>query len=55
MISSFVWLYMVIKNIINSDNAPWVIYIPVVTFECILYFYLLIKTCDYFDNRKLKA
>ncbi len=55
MISSFVWLYMVIKNIINADSAPWTIYIPVVTFEYISYFYLLIKTCDHFDNRKLKA
>ena len=43
MISSVVWLVLVLKGVINPESAPWVIYLPVCLIEVIVYFRCLMK------------
>lgn len=52
MISSLVWLLLVHTGRIDTEHAPWYIYIPVMLFEILVYFKTLPKICDYFDWRK---
>ena len=43
MISSIIWLVMIQTGYINSDYAPWNIYLPIYLIEVVVYFKLLTK------------
>lgn len=43
MISSVVWLALVLKGVINPESAPWSIYLPVCFVEVVVYFKCLTK------------
>ena len=43
MISNLIWLYPVQTGIIDTQHAPWEIYLPVCLIEIVVYFKLLTK------------
>ena len=43
MISSLIWIMLVVKDVINPDDAPWSIYLPICLVETVIYFKLLTK------------
>ena len=50
MISSIVWLYLLYIGFFQAGQAPWKIYIPVVTVELIVYLLYLPKIADFIDR-----
>ena len=52
MLSSLIWLILLQAGYIDSEHAPWYIYIPVVTVELFAYFITLPKFLDWIDRRK---
>lgn len=43
MISSLIWIILIQIGYINTEQAPWKIYLPVCLIEIIVYFKLLTK------------
>ena len=50
MISSIVWIMLVEKGVINSDSAPWEIYLPIAFIEIVVYLKSLPKVTDFIDK-----
>ena len=50
MISSIVWIVLVIQDKIDAQHAPWEIYLPVVFIELVVYMKLLPKIADFIDK-----
>lgn len=46
MISSLIWLYLIHIGRIDCDNAPWIIYLPIVLAEMISYLKFMPKIAD---------
>ena len=43
MISSIVWLILIMTGYINPEQAPWEIYLPICAIEIAVYFKILTK------------
>ncbi len=50
MISSIVWLILIKLGMIDAQNAPWKIYIPVLLVEYVLIIIFLPKLLDKVDK-----
>ena len=50
MISSIVWIVLVIQDKIDAQHAPWDIYLPTVFIELFVYMKLLPKVADFIDK-----
>lgn len=48
MISSLVWLYLI--SIDKIQDHHWLIYLPAVIMEMLLYLFTLLKACDFIDR-----
>ena len=46
MISSIIWLVLLQAGVINSEHAPWIVYLPVCLIEIVVYFRCLTKWGD---------
>lgn len=50
MVSSLTWLTLIFMGEIDPEHAPWIVYIPVVMIEVLLYFYLLFRYGDKYEK-----
>lgn len=50
MISSIVWLILLYMGRINSDHAPWKIYLFLAFIEIVVYLKLFPKILDFIDK-----
>ena len=50
MISSLIWMMLIEKDVINTDRAPWEIYLPIALVEVVVYLFSLPKIADWLDK-----
>jgi len=50
MISSIIWIVLVMQDKIDAQHAPWDIYLPIVFVELVVYLKLLPKIADFIDR-----
>lgn len=52
MFSSLIWLILLQMHYLDSEHAPWKIYLPIVIIEMIIYLLSLPKIGNWIDNLK---